>query len=523
MRLQYILLLLFPFLFCQGQEDFNLELIANVDYPEIGNDIWGYVSDEGIEYALVGTQENVRIYNLSNPSAPLLVGIVNGSFSVWRDIKTWDSHVYITTGEANDGLLIIDMSRAPIIDHKYWKPEINNEALDYCHNLYIDENGFMYLAGCNPIGANKAIIFDLNRDKWNPELVGVHGGPELEYAHDLMVQDNIMYSSEIRKGSVVLYDVTDKADILYLGEAATSFETTHNAWVSRNDKYLYTTDERRNGFVDSYDISDLTNIKRLDQFQPLATRNRDVVPHNTHFKDNYLITSWYTDGVVVIDAAHPDNLIKVGSFDTWDGPHGGFNGCWGAYPYLPSGLILANDKNDGLFILKPVYVRACHLEGTVLDASTCQEINGVKISILSDLGNRATSNAVGHYKTGIASAGKFDVKFSHPDYLDKYVEVELENGILRTLNVSLVGENISLDEKESATFDIFPNPSKEFLNIDTNIDYLRNVELFNTLGQKVYSSIESRSIDVSSFSSGTYLLRIESYCGDNLSRMVIIN
>ena len=34
---------------------------------------------------------------------------------------------------------------------------------------------------------------------------------------------------------------------------------------------------------------------------------------------------------------------------------GSFDGCWGAYPYLPSGLILATDQQEGLFILHTPY------------------------------------------------------------------------------------------------------------------------------------------------------------------------
>ena len=34
---------------------------------------------------------------------------------------------------------------------------------------------------------------------------------------------------------------------------------------------------------------------------------------------------------------------------------GNFDGCWGAYPYLPSGLVLATDQQEGLFILHTPY------------------------------------------------------------------------------------------------------------------------------------------------------------------------
>tara|TARA_B100001250_G_C19731302_1_gene758642 strand:- start:122 stop:1381 length:1260 start_codon:yes stop_codon:yes gene_type:complete len=74
---------------------------------------------------------------------------------------------------------------------------------------------------------------------------------------------------------------------------------------------------------------------------------------------DYLVTSYYTSGVTVVDASDPSNLIEVAYYDTSPGYDGGeFEGCWGAYPFLPSGLILASDQQTGLHILEmvdPVY------------------------------------------------------------------------------------------------------------------------------------------------------------------------
>ena len=78
----------------------------------------------------------------------------------------------------------------------------------------------------------------------------------------------------------------------------------------------------------------------------------DVVPHNTHVIGNYLVTSYYRDGVTIIDASNHYDLIEVAYFDTSPQYEGsGFFGCWGAYPYLESGLILATDRQNGLHIL----------------------------------------------------------------------------------------------------------------------------------------------------------------------------
>ncbi len=439
MRLLYTVILILTSQFLFSQTDFNFELLSNPQFPEAGNDIWGFVSEGGTEFAIVGTVDNTRIYNLADPTAPVEVIAIPGSNIIWRDMKSWEDHVYVTS-ESNDGLLVVDMSQADN-DSIRWQlitPEVITDApapLGACHNIYIDENGFAYLAGCGNQTMDKAIILDLNQDKWNPPVIAAHGDG---YAHDLFVRDNIMYSSEIFSGQLRIFDVTDKSNLVLLGETNTTFNFTHNTWISDDGNYAYTTDERGDAYVDAYDISDFTNIRLLDVFQPLETAGQGVVPHNTHFQDEYLITSWYTDGVVITDVSRPTNMVKVGAFDTFFGGNGGTNGCWGAYPYLPSGIVLATDRNNGLFVLQPNYQRACWLEGNVTVAGEGSPINNVDVNIQSTELNGGTTNITGNYGTGVATAGSFAVTFFHPEFEPLETTATLVNGEVTILDVELV-------------------------------------------------------------------------------------
>ena len=149
------------------------------------------------------------------------------------------------------------------------------------------------------------------------------------------------------------------------------------------------------------------------------------------------MTSWYTDGVVITDASRPDNMIKTGAYDTFSGPDGGFSGCWGVFPWLPSGLILANDINTGLYVFNPTYQRGCYLEGNISSAQDGSLINDAIVEILTTTIN-TNSNANGDYKTGLAQAATYSVRFSHPEYEELIVDnVILENGELTILDVQL--------------------------------------------------------------------------------------
>ncbi|NNE25233.1 MAG: choice-of-anchor B family protein [Saprospiraceae bacterium] len=474
------ILLLFLFLgsSLSAQDNINFELISNFPLPETGNDIWGYVDAEGTEYAILGSVEATYIISLEDPANPRQVAVVPGTTSTWRDMKTFQEHCYVTTDAGADGLLIIDMReiRTDSVAFKFWRPELivntDTATLARCHNIYIDEFGFAYLAGCS-INADRndrgALILDLNQDPWNPVYVGAE---TRAYAHDLYVRDNIMYASEIYNGEMGVYDVSDKANPVFLGSAPTSFDFTHNIWISDDGKYAFTTDERGNAFVDAFDITDFTDMKKLDSYRPLETEGRGVIPHNTHYYDGYLVTSWYTDGVVVIDGSRPNNMVKVGAYDTYEGPDGGFSGCWGAYPFLPSGLVIASDRQTGLYVLRPTYDRACYLEGTVSDATDGMAINGALVEIESEQLAFDNSDATGEFKTGLATSGTYNVKVSHPDYKTFNGTVELNNGEVTELNVQLerpLEISVEIMVLDEFTGDPVPQAQVKFYNADRNI------------------------------------------------------
>jgi hypothetical protein len=62
---------------------------------------------------------------------------------------------------------------------------------------------------------------------------------------------------------------------------------------------------------------------------------------------------------------------------------------------------------------------------------------------------------------------------------------------------------------ERPSYKIYPNPATEWLHIEgSEANKISSVELFNSLGRKVYSGRTAKSIDVSAFSSGFYVLCI---------------
>ncbi|HMO39645.1 MAG TPA: choice-of-anchor B family protein [Saprospiraceae bacterium] len=415
----------------------NTVLQANVQYDFDLSDVWGWVAPDGTEYALVGVLNGVSIVSLKDPRNPREVAFVEGALSRWRDLKTWGHFAYVTADEPNtdEGLLVIDLSELPQrVTHYNWRPEIEERPLNRCHNLYIDENGIAYLAGCSNIANGGVLFVDVATTPGQPVYIG--RGPAI-YAHDAYTRNDILYSSELNLGRLAIYDVSDKSNVQLLGTQNTPFRFTHNAWLSDDGKVVYTTDERPDAPIGAYDVSDPTNIKAFTPFRPVYTIGSGTIPHNVHVNDDYLMISYYTAGGVFVDANRPENLIEVANYDTYPGPETGFRGAWGLYPFLPSGNILISDINTGLYIIKPDLKRACYLEGQITDAQTGQPLVGAEIRILSEQPNLGASDLLGNYKTGQVLAGTFEVRIMREGYETATAQVVLQNGVVTILNVQL--------------------------------------------------------------------------------------
>ena len=431
-----------------GQDHINMTLLSNVSFPDECSDIWGYVDDQGIEYAVIASFENLHIYSLEDPSAPQEAANIPVAGSSWHDMKSFQNYVYHVSESMADGITIIDMADPNNITTTEFSPNFDTGLnLRAIHNIFIDEFGILYVCGSNVEGGT--LFYDLNTDPKNPNLVGTQHS---NYTHDIYVRNNIMYSSQIFLGLLEIFDVNNKSNPIKIGSLESSNSFTHNSWLSDDGNFVFTTDERANSFVDAYDISDLSDIQRVDRINS-ETSNNGVIPHNTHYRDGYLISSWYTDGVVVTDATRPDLLVNVGRYDTFISSNAGFDGCWGVYPFFPSGIIIASDISEGLFVIQPEYHHASYLEGTVYNGITGLPLNNVSITI-ENTEKKELTNAGGAYKTGIAATGSYIVTASKDGYISQSKKVIFSPGQTHFLDFELFDTEIGNQDNDGDGYNI---------------------------------------------------------------------
>jgi len=250
-----------------GQSSFNLGLIGSYEWSSTeGSDIWGWVDPvDGAEYALVGLNDGFACVDVSNPSNPVQEFYISDINSTWRDVKTWGNYAYITT-EADAGLLIVDLT--DMTGATYWHVSIftnpaNGSSVEFtaAHNLYIDENGICYIFGASSATGGSpsdgAIFLDVAANATAPDYLGEWDD---QYIHDGMVRGDTMYAGCIYAGELFVVDVSDKNNPSTLGTHSTPNAFTHNAWISADGDFVFTTDEKSDAYLAAYDITNINNI-----------------------------------------------------------------------------------------------------------------------------------------------------------------------------------------------------------------------------------------------------------------------
>lgn len=435
--------LLFAAAFCAATANaqLNIDFVGQLDYQALRNsnlsNLWGYTDELGNEYALMGVcgtnDQNpggLAVVSLADPANPQEIFFFPGPPSIWREIKVWGDHAYVTTEAADGELTIVDLSPLPqstdlpatVWDAPGWTTS---------HSLFIDENGRLYIHGANR-GNGGVIMYDLTQDPMNPVEVGEFDN---WYCHDSFARGDTLYAAHIYEGFFSIVNVANPAAPVLLGTKVTPNEFTHNTWLDASGQYLFTTDERTNSYVGAYDVSDPTDITEVDRLR--SDNGSGAIPHNTYWLDGYAVTSYYTYGVSIYDVSDPHNMVEVGHYDTTPLSGDGFNGAWGVYPYFPSGNLIISDMERGLFVLAPTYVQACWLQGPVTNSVTSAPVANATVAIQGTTSLDLTGVS-GQYATGYHTAGTYTVTASAPGYFPTTItDVQLVNGQVTLLPIEL--------------------------------------------------------------------------------------
>ncbi|MCB9231755.1 MAG: choice-of-anchor B family protein [Bacteroidia bacterium] len=360
-----VLPLLFCAFFASAQVSSNMTLLGRVDNNSlpsysgiIYNEIWGWADTvKNREYAIMGSLGFTYFIDVTNPSAPVVCDSVAGKYNycIHRDFKTYGKYCYGVADEGNSTstLQIMDMSYLPDSVHVVYDA---STFFNRSHNIFIDAPaGRLYVVG-SPTQSNGCILLDIGTDPENPALISsLNLG---HYAHDLFVQNDTVYFNCGNQG-MYIYDYTNPLSPSLIGVLTTYIGKgyNHSCWLTEDGNYLVMLDETHNMPCKIVDVSDLSNLNVVSTFKStlLAPADTMSIPHNPLVNGKYAVVSYYHDGVQIYDVSNPYAPVNAGWYDTdtVSTSYGGYNGCWGVYPFLPSGTIIASDVLNGLFVLRP--------------------------------------------------------------------------------------------------------------------------------------------------------------------------
>jgi choice-of-anchor B domain-containing protein len=325
-----------------------------------GNDSWGYVSDSGREYAIIGLSDGTAWVEITNPGNAQIVAVLDGPNSLWRDIKVLGHHAYAVS-EGGDGIQVFDMSNidAGAVTHVN---TVTSGGTTATHNVAIDTTSeYLYRAGGSSNGLR---IYDLS-DPVNPSYVGDWSE---RYVHDVQVvtyTDGQYAGREIafvcggfnsgwESTGLYIVDVTNKSNpfiVSYTSYGQSAY--CHQGWLDADRKYFYVNDELDEQNFGGQTNTRIFNVENLSSpfMAGTCSSGSTSVDHNLYVRDDLLMEANYRSGFRLFDISDRENPVHIGYFDTWPGDdNASFNGLWNVYPFFPSGIVIGSDLERGLFV-----------------------------------------------------------------------------------------------------------------------------------------------------------------------------
>ena len=385
--------------FAAGFECDNVDLVSHIPLTQIsgnpfsGSDIWGHIDlNNNKEYAIIGHDKGVTVFDLSVPSQPKQVGTITGIATSWRDIKVYQyfddtlnayqAFAY-TTAESSDGIVIIDLNNLP---NSVSKINQLNQKEQFIHNVYISnvdyglalalpgsEANVIALGGSKSGGAFRS--YSLSDPTNIPISFENSQASRLDYTHDAasaFIKDQRAQRDcgetsgkctvlvDFNENEMRVWNISNSSQVKLLSsitysEVSDDNKYVHSGWFSEDNRYVFLHDEfdeTRGSLNTTVRIFDLQNLTAPVQVASWKSNN-PTIDHNGFARGNRYYMSNYERGLTILDISDPNNPVEAGFFDTFPSSNNSsFNGAWGVYPFLPSGLILLSDINSGLYVLK---------------------------------------------------------------------------------------------------------------------------------------------------------------------------
>lgn len=356
----------------------NVDLAAFVPLEELGgvngSDIWGWEDLlTGREYAIMTTGEGTAFIDVTEPTDPVVVGILPtqsvDNRILWRDVKVHADHAFIVSEIGTHGMQVFDLTRlrSPVVTPALFTADAVYREFGRAHNVAVNpETGFAYAVGSNTCAGGLHMV-DV-RDPKNPSFAGC--ADEDGYVHDVQCvvyqgKDGRFRGREIcfaaNEDTVTIYDVTDKANPVVLSRTGyPSAGYTHQGSLTSDHRWFLFGDELDElnatvGNTTTY-IMKVEKLDRPAQAIPYTHSTR-TIDHNLYIHGSHVYEANYVEGLQILSfdrkTLERGELTRVGYFDVVPGvDESVFGGAWSNYRF-DSGTTVVSAIESGLFVLTP--------------------------------------------------------------------------------------------------------------------------------------------------------------------------
>lgn len=365
-RIFYFFALLLISTSCFSQQSEKVALLCNWnDTAGLSNhngqyfsDVWGFTW-KGKEYAAIGSCNGVHIIDVNNcQQVAYHKSTSSGTHVIHRDYKTYKNYLYAVCDEGFSARLeIFDLSYLPDSLHRVYVS--SSLEVMTTHNIFIDTtNAKLYLGihgyldttgtGGYVQKMSSMSVYSL-ADPKKPVRLTRFSYPKA--IHDMYVHNDTAYCSAETEGLVVVSFARDTAyDILGILPDYDYKGYNHSSWINSKGIGIMA-DETHGSPMKVIDTRNTNNIEVIGYFMP-SPDDTNCIPHNPYIlNEDYVLISYYYDGLQIYNFSRPDSPYRVGYYDTYPGQsYKSYAGAWGCYPYLPSHRILVSDMQTGLYV-----------------------------------------------------------------------------------------------------------------------------------------------------------------------------
>lgn len=417
----------------------------------LANDSWGWTDPTtGKEYALVGLDNGTAFIDISDPVNPVYLGKLptHTSSSLWRDIKVYNDHAFIVSEAGGHGMQVFDLTRLR---------NVSNPPATFTEDAHLGDFG-----SCHNIA--------INEDTGYAYPIGCRdNGGNLVFQGGPIFVNISNPTAPVNEGGYALDDYSHDALIV-------TYNGPDSDYTGR--EILIGSNEDEVAIVDVTDKSNPQNISTISYANVEYT-------HQGWFTEDqrYFILGDEVDEIVF----GFNTRIVILDLEDLDNPQFHFE-YFGPTP--------ASDHNG--YVVGDKFYMATYRAG-------------LRVHDISDIANQNMTE-IGYFDT-VPSSNSVN---TNDGVWNVYPFFESGNIIISDQSAGFVlvrdPNFLSTGDTLEDEFTIFPNPANDILKITSKTNNLSQVEIINTLGQRLvniaFDNTQSETIDTSQLNTGIYFVRI---------------